>query len=96
MGDVKQYRTEPTEVDAWQWTEESEAHAIEVWAGAEYDPDLPGATGPDGEDGGELTIETPAGTLTVAPFDYVVRGIGDVFYPCPPGVFTKTHKEIQR
>lgn len=98
MGDIKQYRTEPVEVDAWQWTEESEAYALEEWAGmdCQYDPHVAGGVGPDGEDWGDLTIETPAGTLTVSPFDYVIRVADDVFFPCPPGVFANAAKEITR
>lgn len=99
MGDIKQYRKKPVEIIAWQWTEQSEAHAIAAWVGnfdCTYDEDVCGGTGPDGEDWGLLEIETPAGTLTVAPFDYVVRGIGDVFYPVPPGMFERTHSEVRK
>lgn len=99
MGDIKQYRKKPVEIDAWQWTEQTEAFAITVWFGnfdCTYDPDVSGASGPDGEDWGSLQVETPNGWVEVAPFDYIIRGVADELYPCAPGIFTQTYDEVRK
>lgn len=100
---AQQYRKKPVQIEAWQWVSdlpEREAQAIVEWmednwaddnGRPKYDPDVSGASGPNGEDWGSLTIDTLEGTMEVAPYDYVIRGVKGEFYPCKPDIFAATY-----
>jgi hypothetical protein len=99
MGDPQRFRKKPVEIEAWQWVSgkpESLAHEIAQWCGGQYDPDVAGGCGPNGEDWGDLTIETLEGTMIVSPYDYVIKGVKGEFYPCKPDIFAATYEAVQR
>jgi hypothetical protein len=101
---AQQYRKKPVQVEAWQWVSdlpESEAQAIVEWMEDNwasdsghpmYDGTVSGAPGPHGEDWGSLQIDTLEGTMEVAPYDYVIRGVQGEFYPCKPDIFAATYE----
>ena len=94
---AKRYRKKPVEVEAWQWASslpESLAREIAAWCGGTYRPDRYGALGPDGESWGWFSIDTLEGVMTVAPYDYVIRGIAGEFYPCKPDIFEATYEPM--
>jgi hypothetical protein len=45
-----------------------------------------------GEHGRMNTLE---GGCTVCPGDWIIRGIFDEFYPCPPDAFEKTYELVE-
>jgi hypothetical protein len=94
MSEPQKYRKRPVEIDAWQWDSEQQAAEIAEWCDGQYDPTLSGGVGPDGEDWGCLEIDTLEGTMTVSPYDYVIRGVQGEFYPCKPDIFTETHEVV--
>lgn len=50
-----------------------------------------GAVFPSGR---ELHIATLEGTLTVAPGDWIIRGITGELYPCKPHIFAQTYAPV--
>lgn len=108
MSAVKRFRKKPVEIEARQWVSdrpEREANSIVEWmeenwatdsGGPAYDPDLSGASGPNGEDWGCLEIDTLEGTMEVAPYDFVIRGVQGEFYPCKPDIFAATYDEVKQ
>lgn len=98
------YRKKPVTIRAWQWVSdrpEIEAEAIVAWieenethSGVSYDPTLSGTPGPSGEDWGCFEIVTLEGTMEVAPYDYVICGVGGEFYPCKPDIFAKSYDTV--
>jgi hypothetical protein len=107
MSRPQRFRKKPVEVYAWQWVSdrpEAEAEAIVAWieennthpqCGAAYDPTTAGASGPNGEDWGCLEIDTLEGTMEVAPYDYVIRGVKGEFYPCKPDILAASYEAIK-
>lgn len=94
---------EPAEVQAVQWTEESQAIEICSWiesgwdepcGGPTYDPDLSGASGPAGEDWGCLELDTIEIKSEVAPFDYVVWTSAGNFAVVPRERFERSFREV--
>lgn len=59
---------------------------IGVWLGAGGKWTLQG--------GAKVDIETPEGTMTASPGDWIVKGIKGEFYPVKPDIFDKLHDEI--
>jgi hypothetical protein len=102
----QQFRKKPVTVEAWQWVSdrpESAAEDIVAWmednwatdsGGPSYDATLSGAGGPGGEDWGCLEIDTLEGTMEVAPYDYVIRGVQGEFYPCKPDIFDASYDAV--
>lgn len=68
-------------VDAIQWTHQEQGYELADWSGGRYDPHAAGGIGPDGEDWGELTVNTHAGLLTVCPRDHLVHTVTGEFRP---------------
>lgn len=93
----QRWRKKPVVIEAVQWTSEAQAHEIAEWIGeaGEYDPDFFGGYGLQAEDWGCLEIETLEGTMTVAPYDYVIRGVAGEFYPCKPDIFAHTYEPAE-
>ena len=99
------YRKKPVEIEARQWSAELQAWDLAEWmdnnwadergGGADYDPDLAGPSGPNGEDWGRLEIDTLEGTMEVAPYDYVIRGVKGEFYACKPDIFAATYEVVE-
>lgn len=49
---------------------------------------------PDGFDYPVLKINTLEGAMTVAPGDFVIKGVKGEFYPCKPDIFCATYDEV--
>jgi hypothetical protein len=99
MSEPLRYRKKPVEIEAWQWVSgrpEVLADEIAEWCEGDYDPTLSGACGPNGEDWGCLEIDTPEGTMEVAPYDFVIRGVKGEFYPCKPDIFAATYEAVTK
>ncbi len=41
-----------------------------------------------------MTIKTLGGDMQILPFDWVIKGFKDEFYPCDPDIFEMTYEEI--
>ena len=46
-------------------------------------------------EGHDVVIRTLEGAMTVAPGDYVIRGVAGEFYPCKPAIFNVTYEEVE-
>ena len=77
-------------VDAIQWTNQEQAEALAEWSGGRYEPHVSGGSGPNGEDWGELSVDTHAGVLTVCPYDYLVHTVTGEFHPFTTDAFHAT------
>ena len=97
------YRKRPVTIEAQQWTSAEQANHIIDWIesfGEEYegtvqwDEETGGPLNADGEDWGLFTIDTLEGTMTVAPGDFVIRGVAGEVYPCKPDVFEQTYEKV--
>ena len=97
------YRKKPVVIEARQWTAEGHAWDLMHWmedrwiansGQPQYDQNLSGASGPQGEDWGCLEIDTLEGTMQVAPFDYIIQGVSGEFYPCKPDIFEQSYEAV--
>lgn len=102
---IKEYeiREEPI-LRAAQWTCETQVEDLIDWVDSvasddhgwgplDYDDDIAGALGPDGEDWGCLTLEWNGQSVEVAPFDYVVLGVTGAFFVVGPKEFEAVYRE---
>ena len=96
------FRTRPAEVQAMQWDSPESTEALIDWAGQdivgeeilEWDESVTGPVGPEGEDWGELRVETLEGYHVASPYDWLIRGVAGEFFFCKPGVFDATYQEV--
>lgn len=42
-----------------------------------------------------LAVQTASGLVYASPGDWIIKGIGDEFYPCPSDVFTATYEVVE-
>jgi hypothetical protein len=90
---VKKYRKKPVVIEAVQWGGTAQdATPIIDWilengGTARY-------VGPDA-DGFDtaLRIDTLEGTMTAKPWDWIIKGVQNEFYPCKPDIFESTYEE---
>lgn len=82
---VKRYVKKPIVVEAIQFTGRNSADIHEFCGDKVREP-----VGKD-----YLEIETLEGIMKAQPGDYVIKGVNGEFYPCKPGVFMKTYREIE-
>lgn len=89
---MPQFRKKPVVIEARQWlSAQVDAHDLAEWAGADYDEWAAGPLTESGDDWGLLTIPTLEGDMTVAPGDFIIRGVQGEFYPCKPDIFEATY-----
>lgn len=85
------YRKKPVVIEAAQWTDETDIYALAEWCGGEVDQECAGPPGPEGQDWGLFFIPTLEGSMEVAPYDWIIRGVEGEFYPCKPSIFEATY-----
>ena len=80
---VRQYRKKPIVINAVQFTDN--ADEIVDWAeGAISKAEYPAV----------LKIETLEGNVLAHVGDWVIKGIGEEFYPCAPDIFEATYERV--
>lgn len=88
---MPKFRKKPIVIEARQFTEES-AYGLLAWINLSvregYMARLDGRTG-------RLIVPTMRGGLGASIGDWIIRGIGGEFYPCPQEVFSETYEEVQ-
>lgn len=86
---MSKYRKKPVEVEAMQFTRDSEsAEFVAAWcSGALYR--LPDDTV------SQIRIGTLEGEMVAAPGDWIIRGVQGEFYPCKPDIFEATYEPVQ-
>jgi hypothetical protein len=85
------YQKNPLQIRAVRWSgQESDFNKLPDWA---IDDCLLGS---EPVDDGQYTlaIQTPEGTLTVSPGDFIIQGVQGEVYPCDPQVFAQTYEYV--
>lgn len=96
---VKKYIKEPIVIEALQWTGENHRDMINFLTYIE-NTELPS----EGENfyfdtdkvEGGLIIKTLEGEHIAQINDYIIKGFAGEFYPCKPGIFDMTYKEVEK
>lgn len=84
------YRKRPVEVDAIEFTDHGE---LDAWLADTIGRDkFMFLVSPDRI---SLKIDTPEGTMTAHPGDWIIRGIAGECYPCKPDIFTATYEAVE-
>ena len=82
------YRKKPVVIEAVQWDGKLET----------ITPLLAGSTcktvGQNFTDD-DLEIETPEGTMTAHPGDWIIKGVKGELYPCKPDIFAETYEAAE-
>lgn len=81
MSELATVMQRSVQVDAIQWSHPEQGYDLAEWIGGRFDPHTSGGIGPDGEDWGELTVDSHAGVLTARPRDYLVHTVTGEFRP---------------
>jgi hypothetical protein len=91
---MNQYRKKPVVIDAIQITDQN---LVELLGITEEHPHV--KTLCVIVEGNAITnrvhsveIETPEGTMTGQPGDWLIRGVQGEFYPCKPSIFAATYE----
>lgn len=45
-------------------------------------------------DGSNLIIKTLEGNMICSPFDWIIKGVKEEYYPCKPDIFEQTYEEV--
>lgn len=84
---VEKYRKKPVVIEAIQFLDDAETISeISEFAGCDIRIDY--SVNPP-----VLKIDTPEGTMTASPGDYIIKGVKGEFYPCKPDVFEATYEK---
>ena len=83
------FRKKPVVIEARQYegTQESVGEIVK-WM------NVASATTSEGEAGLMLEVKTLEGPLNAAPWDWIIKGIKNEFYPCKPDIFRATYEEV--
>jgi hypothetical protein len=81
------FRKKPVVIDAIQW---SGSNWHEVYALAGHNVWL----STDGLGVNYLEVKTPDAVGTIAPGDWLIKGIKGDFYPCKPDIFEATYEPV--
>jgi len=80
---MPQFRKKPVVVEARQY--DTNVGEMLAWVG------LSASRSPLGV---VLILATRHGDMTVAPGDWVIKGVSGEFYPCPPEIFAATYDRV--
>lgn len=88
MSTVRTYRKKPVEVRAIEFRGwDDNGHVVLFWLRT-------GGAREAGRRGRDLIIPTLEGDMTARPGDFIIQGVEGEFYPCKPGIFRQTYKEL--
>lgn len=89
MSEVRKYRKKPVVIEARQidTMDYDDMCAIVAWCGGRA------IDWSDEDDFQVMAIDTPEGTMTAGPGDWIIRGVAGEFYPCKPDIFAATYEE---
>ncbi len=87
------FRKKPVEIEAMRF-DGTYSRTLEIlrWAGEGRSPFANALIRPVGDK--YLTIETPEGTVSARPGDWIIRGVAGEFYPCKSEIFAATYEEV--
>jgi hypothetical protein len=79
------YRKKPVEIEAVQWTGNSESHeALREWANGNVSLVTEG----------RLLCHTLEGQIYASVGDWIIKGVQGEFYPCKPAIFESTYEPV--
>jgi hypothetical protein len=82
---MAKFRKRPVVVDAVRWTGKNREE-VSALVDAGTETPIVG-----GESAGHLGIYTREGFMTVAPGDWIIKGVAGELYPCKPAIFEQTY-----
>ena len=85
---IKKFRKKPIVIEAIQW----DGNPNETFPEISRWTDMSGEIGLDPT--GDLIILTLEGNMRASVGDWIIKGVGDEFYPCKPDIFQKTYEEV--
>lgn len=90
------YRSKVVEIEAIQWNGAGfDLGSLPQWlyeAAVKKERTAPGAVLRDGP---VLHINTPEGTMTAQPDDWIICGTEGELYPCKPSVFARKYEPVE-
>ena len=78
------YRKKPVVIEAWQWVGNLKEMPI---------PPAPSSVLKRRRGGWK--IATPDGWVNISPYDYIICGVSNDWYPCKPDIFKQTYEEVK-
>lgn len=85
----RKYRKKPIEIEAMQWDGSHESMlAIVSWSGGKV-------VGFFDDGKYHLLVHTLEGDMMPNPWDYIIKGVVNEFYPCAKAIFEKTYEDAE-
>ena len=86
-GQPGKWRKKPVVIEALHYHGEESVNLVRLWVGNARPLHHLGD--------GRLGIETLEGVMTLAPDDWLIKGVKGEFYPCKPDIFEATYESAE-